>query len=171
MILPLLEAFLKLFICSTPMHLLHILLNLCLFKFLFIYIYIKQDVMSSKVLTVQKVGASSILVLAIHHWTGVAVWAGTLLWQINHFWFIITLELFQQFFFPIGVIACLYTVKPLSIIPVRVVLPQLLFISSSPENCQYEQHVIILEALFLRVSFSHVICSRFPLLMHSMPRE
>ena len=37
-ILPLLEACLKLFICSTVMHLLHILLNLCLFNFLF-YIY------------------------------------------------------------------------------------------------------------------------------------
>jgi hypothetical protein len=86
--------------------------------------------------------------------------------SIYHF-----LELLQQIFFPIDVIACLYTVKPLSIIPVCVVCPQLSFISSGPENCVYEQHVIILEALFIRVSFSYVICSKFPLLTHSMPKN
>jgi hypothetical protein len=78
-------------------------------------------------------------------------------------------KLFQQFFF-VDVISYLYAVKPLSIIPVCIVFLQLLFISSSPENHTCEQHIIILDASFLRVSFSHISCSEFPFLTYSMPR-
>jgi len=150
-ILPLLEACLKLFICNTVVHLLHILLNLCLFSFLFyIYIYIERERGGGVCVRVCMHACTRCheqqSVDSTEGWGPCYCGLGYLpldsqmcvsrniVMSNQHFQFYHFLEIFQWIFFPIGVIACLFTVKPLSVIPVRVVLPQFPFISSSPKN-------------------------------------
>jgi hypothetical protein len=136
-ILPLLEAFLKLFICSTVMHLLHILLNLCLFNFLFyiyiyIYIYIFLRRHEQQGLDSTEGWGLCYFGLGYSPLDSQSCVSSNIVMTNQPFSFYHFLELFQWIFFPIGV----YTVKSLSIIPVHVVFPQLPFISSSPEeNC------------------------------------
>jgi hypothetical protein len=64
----------------------------------------------------------------------------------------------------------LCAVKPLSIIPVCIIFPQLLYIFSGPEGHPYKQCIIMSDASFLKVSFYCVSCSEFLVLTHNIPR-